>query len=328
MNTKTLIALALLCLVAAERTDTVFQQFLAFKNQYNKQYKNIDEFIARFSVFEHNVNRLEITNSTVYHTVGLTKYADMTEQEFRRMYLNLKIDPTFMGTNGNDFLKTLLDGDAPDSYDWRNNGAVSPIKDQGQCGSCWAFSTIGNIEGLHAIKAGKIVTYSEQQLVDCDTVDGGCNGGLMENAFEYLKSAGGVETESDYPYTAEDDTCAFVIAKAVKDVKVVDKVVNKEMDEKEMKEFLFKNGPLAIALNAIPLQTYTSGILDLDAHACNPQELNHGVTLVGYGNEGGKDFWIVKNSWGADWGEKGYFRIARGKSTCGINAYVSSAILG
>jgi len=263
------------------------------------------------------------TKSSFEH--GITKYSDMTTQEFRQKFLNLRITPAHLHNRNEDFLKILIGGNAPDAFDWREKNAVGPIKDQGQCGSCWAFSTVGNLEGLHAIKTGKIAQYAEQQLVDCDSTDSGCEGGLMENAFEYIKSAGGIELQKDYPYTAEDDTCAFDVKKAVLQVK--DKIVKTNMDEKEMKEFLFSNGPLAIALNADPLQDYNSGIIDADADECDPTALDHGVTLVGYGNENGKDYWIVKNSWGADWGEKGYFRMARGKGTCGINTYVTSAIL-
>jgi cathepsin F len=325
MNTKVLIALALLCLVACDRQDVILQQFLKFKQTYNKEYKTIEEFITRFNVFKHNFQRIEnmTVNRDSKHMIGITKYSDLTPQEFRNTYLNLRISASDFGKK--EFLKSLFEGDAPATWDWRDKGAVGPIKDQGQCGSCWAFSTVGNLEGLHAIKTGKIVQYAEQQLVDCDKVDHGCNGGMMESAFEYIKEAGGIEKESDYKYTAHNDKCKFDKEKAV--LQVQDKQVHTNMDETEMASCLVKVAPLAIALNATPLQDYSDGILDLDEDDCDPAELNHGVTLVGYGTEDDQDFWIVKNSWGEDWGEQGYFRIARGKGTCGINAYVSTAIL-
>jgi cathepsin F len=322
MNARILITLALLCIVSTGNSDIIFQQFLKFKEQYNKSYPSIEEFLTRFEVFKHNFQMLQNKNPT--HETGITKYFDLTQQEFRNIYLNLRSTPGFQN-NGEEYMKALLDGHSPDSWDWRNHGAVGPVKDQGDCGSCFSFSTVGNLEGLQAIKSGKIVQYSEQQIVDCDTNDGGCDGGWMESAFEYIKEAGGIETEQDYPYTGEDDTCAFIKKKAVLQVK--DKIVNRDMDEKVMKEFLFKNGPLAIALNAESLIDYKSGIIDESSDECYPKTLNHGVTLVGYGSENGKYFWIVKNSFGADWGEKGYFRIARGKGTCGINTYVTSAVL-
>jgi cathepsin F len=328
MNTKIIIALALMCLVVAEE-DFIFQQFLKFQSKFGKTYSTIEEFETRFNVFKHNVENMQkrvASGKVSSYQIGITKFTDLTVQEFRRTYRNLKSVP---GTKneGQQYLEAMLNGDAPDAYDWRDHNAVGPVKDQGQCGSCWTFSTVGNLEGLHAIKKGKIVQYSEQQIVDCDKTDGGCNGGWMAKAFDYVKNAGGIETEQDYPYTAEDDTCSFNKSKVVPDLQVKDKIVNLNMDEKLMKEFLFKNGPLAIAFNADLIMDYTSGIVTDDSGDCDPTQLDHGVTLVGYGSENGQDFWIVKNSWAEDWGEQGYFRMARGSGTCGINAYVTSAIL-
>jgi C1A family cysteine protease len=324
MNTKLLIALALLCLVAAD-SDPVFQEFMKFTEKYRKNYSTLEEFRIRFNVFSENFHRLQKNAAGKTHNAGITKYFDLTLQEFRRSHLNLRPVPG-IENEGQEYLEAIMVNVAPATWDWRDHGAVGPVKDQGQCGSCWTFSTVGNLEGLHAIKTGKIVQYSEQQIVDCDTQgeDQGCNGGWMANAFDYIKKAGGIETEQDYPYTAEDDTCVFDIKKAVLQVK--DKILNRNMDEVKLKEFLYNNGPLAIAFNAEDsIMDYTSGIVDIDS--CDPTILDHGVTLVGYGTEAEKDFWIVKNSWGADWGENGYFRMARGKGMCGINTYITSAVL-
>jgi C1A family cysteine protease len=294
---------------------------------HNKEYSTIKEYFARFTQFKANYDKIETMTITedshLNHRLGVTKFMDMSPQEFRRHFLNLKISPVNMTNSGLTFLNRT--GAAPDALDWRQKGAVGAVKDQGMCGSCWAFSTVGNLEGLHAIKTGQLIQYAEQQLVDCDKVDEGCNGGLMENAFEYIKEAGGIEVGSDYPYHARDQKCQFNKEKVA--LKVTGFTVKNNMDEGEMKELLASTGPLAIAMNADPLQFYDGGILDQDADDCDPQGLNHGVTLIGYGNENGKDFWIVKNSWGAGWGEQGFFRIARGKGTCGINAYVSTATI-
>jgi len=201
---------------------------------------------------------------------------------------------------------------------------VSAVKDQGQCGSCWAFSTIANLEGAVAIrdKTSVTATFSEQQLVSCDTNDEGCNGGLMENAFQWLSDNDGSDSDKDYPYksgTGSSGTCKKGFTAQVK----VAGSVFVDTDEDAIKEFLFANGPLAVALNAEDsLMSYTSGIIDMDENECNPENLDHGVAIVGYGTEDGQDYWIVRNSWGASWGEKGYFRMARGKGVCGINTHV------
>ena len=167
-------------------------------------------------------------------------------------------------------------------------------------------------------------------LVDCDTEDSGCNGGLMELSFEWLKNNGGFMLESDYPYENKKGTCRqdkskFVDMKVTGYVKLGDTGEQyAPVDEAEVKEFLYQNGPLAVALNATPLQLYFGGIVDWASWICSTSGINHAVTIVGYGTES-KDYWIVKNSWGKNWGESGYFRIARGKSTCGINYYVTTA---
>jgi C1A family cysteine protease len=297
--------------------------------EQDKKYTNINEFMARYNTFKSNYEKLEAmtisSDSKVSHSVEMNKFSDMSFQEFRRTYLNLKISPVdIQKHSGKSFLTYLADPPAP-AFDWREKKVVGPVKDQGNCGSCWAFSTVGNLEGLHAIKTGDLVQYAEQQLVDCDKADDGCNGGLMENAFAYIKEAGGIELQSDYKYKARDGQCKFDVKKAA--LKVTGFDVKADMNEEEMKALLVQTGPLAIALNADPLMFYSGGIVDASAEECDPEGLNHGVTLVGYGTENGQDFWIVKNSWSASWGEDGYFRMARGKGTCGINKYVSTAKL-
>jgi C1A family cysteine protease len=307
----------------------IFTKFQEFLTTEDRKYKTIDEYLARFKVFSNNIARLEAFNndkhSTNNYSVGITKFFDMTPQEFRRTYLNLKVN--ILDTLKAESEKiTFLESTAPDSFDWRTQGAVGPVKDQGACGSCWAFSTVGNIEGINYIKSKTMVQYSEQQLVDCDdNGDEGCNGGLMENAFGYLQKTGGIMASADYKYTARDQKCKFDKTKVALLISGF-KFAGSE-DEEQIKQFLYETGPLAIALNADPLQFYNGGIIDDDAEDCDPQGLNHGVTLIGYGVEKGVNYWIVKNSWGNSWGEKGYFRMARGKGTCGINTYVTSATL-
>jgi len=242
----------------------------------------------------------------------------MTKEEFKATMLTLKATPN--GWCDNSKLKRKHK-DVPATKDWRDEGKVTLIKDQGQCGSCWAFSTVAFLESQNLIAGGASQTYSEQQLVDCDTagIDQGCNGGLMHTAFAYFQSKG-VEDDTNYPYTASDDTCAynkkFVVAKKVSAVQCFENV-----DDDTLKQHLNDVGPLAIAVAANDFQTYDSGILE-----CQYSQLNHGVLLVGYGTESGQDYWIVKNSWGENWGEAGFVRVVNtAGSNCGIGQYFSTA---
>jgi cathepsin F len=305
-----------------------FRAFQRFIKKYNKKYDSMNEYLARFQAFRQNLNKLAENGPQTYKT-GITKFADMTQQEFAKTYLNLNFN-AFALLNLNP-VKVKVTNAAPDAFDWRDKNVVSAVKDQGSCGSCWAFSTIANLEGLYALEKGVVKTFSEQLLVDCDTLDSGCNGGLMELSFEWLKDNGGFMYESDYPYTGKQQTCKqdsskFVDMKVTGYVKLGDGGAEEfsPVDEGEMKEFLYQTGPLAIALNATPLQLYFGGIVDLASWLCPTSGINHAVTVVGYGSES-KDYWIVKNSWGKSWGESGYFRIARGKETCGVNYYVTTA---
>merc|ERR1711865_72187 len=207
------------------------------------------------------------------------------------------------------------------SYDWRDHGAVNAIKDQGQCGSCWAFSTVANIEGVGMVETGKLLDLSEQQLVDCDTQDGGCQGGLPSTAFQYMIDQGmGLEGESAYPYTASDGTCHS--SKSLEKAFITG-WLQTSTDETQIAAALQQYGPLSIGINAANFQFYTGGVSS--PFLCNPRALDHGVAIVGFGTDGRKDYWTIRNSWGSSWGEDGYIRIARGKGTCGLNTDVTTA---
>merc|ERR1711957_607243 len=197
--------------------------------------------------------------------------------------------------------------DLADSLDWTQRGAVNAIKDQGQCGSCWAFSTTANLEGAGFVSTGKLVSLSESQLVDCDKNDGGCQGGLPTNAFDWMKAGNrGIVSESDYPYTPKDGTCKSAGLTEV--TKITDYSVISQ-NEDQIAAALSQYGPLSIGIDADPFQTYSSGVLDV---SCGSQ-LDHGVAIVGYGVANGKKYWKIRNSWGASWGE------------CGLNTDVSTA---
>ncbi|KAK7105044.1 cathepsin L-like [Littorina saxatilis] len=300
--------------------------FRKFKDDFQRLYGSEEEEAARFKTFCVNMKRIKTVQEHEQGsaTYGINKFADLSEAEFRKYYLtptwDLKTLRPWMTPAG----PANPNGDAiPDSFDWRDKGAVTPVKNQGQCGSCWAFSTTGNIEGQWAIKSNKLVSLSEQELVDCDKLDEGCNGGLPSNAYEAIMKLGGLETEGEYKYEGADEKCKFNRTEvAVK----INGGLNISSDETEMKAWLFKNGPISIGINAFAMQFYFGGISHPWKIFCNPTSLDHGVLIVGYGvSSSGEPYWIVKNSWGPDWGEKGYYLVYRGSGVCGLNQMCTSA---
>lgn len=211
----------------------------------------------------------------------------------------------------------------PTSFDWREKGAVNDVKDQAQCGSCWAFGTVANIEGQNFVKNGKLLSLSEQELVDCSMSDYGCDGGLPSNAYEDMINRNmGLEYEKDYSYHAEDGSC--MAKKSMEHVWIND-WTPVATDEDQIAAALMEYGPLAIGINAGPMQMYVSGIDDPED--CDPYGLDHAVTLVGFGEEAGTKYWTIRNSWGPGWGESGNYRVVRGVGRCGLNRQVTSAII-
>lgn len=292
-----------------------FDSFIA---QHGRQY-SAEEFNMRKSIFEMNSKKVDWLNSlNDGATYALNHFADMTEDEFRSTMFGFVGKPENIADAP---MASLLNAsEAPDELDWRTKGAVTPVKNQGQCGSCWSFSAVGDIEGVHFLKTGKLVSLSEEQFVDCDKTDHGCQGGLPSLAYQYAIKAGGVDTEESYSYKGVAGTCDFKSSDVGAKISSWERV---STDEDQIAAYLAKNGPLSIALNAGPMQFYSGGISSPWSIFCNPRKLDHGVLLVGYGVEGSKKYWIIKNSWGPGWGEKGYYRIMRGKGKCGLNTMVT-----
>lgn len=203
----------------------------------------------------------------------------------------------------------------PESIDWRSKGAVTPVKNQGFCGSCWAFSAVGAMEGQHFLKTKKLVSLSEQNLVDCSPKDTGCHGGNMDNAFEYVIKNNGIDTENGYPYEARDGKCRYVPTKV--GATFSNYIHLPFGNEATLQEAVATSGPVAVGIDAGNelFHNYKEGIFDPDDCTRN---LDHGVLVVGYGTENGKDYWLVKNSWGHHWGIDGYIKMARNKNLCGI----------
>ena len=322
-----LLSLALLgCAVATPTFNgenfATFPAFQRFVQKFGRKYEG-DEFIRRFKIFHENFKMVEELQrmergSAIY---GMNQFADLTAEEFRAQATMRNPMPEAMHTQG---LAQTPSGATPTAFDWRDQGAVTPVKNQQQCGSCWAFSTTGNIEGQWFIKKGALISLSEQELVDCDHVDQGCDGGLPSQAYQQIMLLGGLTTEANYPYTARGGSCSFTKNQAV--VYINSSVVISS-DEGEMATWLAANGPISIGINAAMMQFYMGGVAHPWKILCNPNKLDHGVLIVGYGVEGTKPYWIIKNSWGPTWGEKGYYRIYRGDGSCGVNKMPTSAVV-
>jgi len=252
---------------------------------------------------------------------GVTKFSDMTRDEMRQQFTGFRPSEERPPRN-ETFAIDLNLGKIPDSWDWRKNGAVAEVKNQKNCGSCWAFATVANIEGVYAVKTKKLISLSEQELVDCDKRDGGCNGGDPPVAYKQIVQIGGMTTESSYPYKAKRGTCE------IKRDPIAVKITGYEnvpRDEDKIAAYLYQNGPLSACLNSSPMDHYKQGIIKVPTSNCNPKQSDHCITLVGYGVENGTPYWLGKNSWGANWGENGFFRMYRGNGLCGIDREVTSA---
>merc|ERR1719466_101226 len=267
---------------------------------------------------------MEASQGKHTYTLDMNKYADLNTEEWSQMLLGTKTRSQGEGFCSNVYLRDSKDMTVPTSVDWRDKNLVTPIKDQKQCGSCWAFSTTGSLEGQHSKKTGKLVSLSEQQLVDCSGKFGnfGCMGGLMDNAFRYIKANGGIDTEASYPYEARDGHCRFNPADIGATVAGFTDVP--EGDEAALTQAIAAVGPISVAIDAshFSFQLYHTGVYY--EKRCSSTRLDHGVLAVGYGTEDGQDFYWVKNSWGVSWGQKGYIKMARGRqNNCGIATQAS-----
>ncbi|CAL5403766.1 unnamed protein product [Camellia sinensis] len=295
------------------------ERYEKWLENHGRAYKDRDEWERRFGIYQSNVEYIEHFNSkNLSFKLVDNKFADMTNEEFTSIYLGL-------GTTGHSVTGMRFGYEEstglPTIVDWRKQGAVTPVKDQGQCGSCWAFSATAAVEGLTKIKTGKLVSLSEQELMDCDVETGnkGCNGGYMANAFEFIKNNGGITAESAYPYQGINGNCDKT--KAANHIATISGYVNVTSNNENSLQAAVAKQPVSVGIDAggYAFQLYAGGIFS--AH-CG-EDLNHGVIIVGYGeNNGQNKYWLVKNSWGSNWGESGYVRMERGstdkRGTCGI----------
>ncbi|KAI3719065.1 hypothetical protein L6452_19955 [Arctium lappa] len=314
--------------------EKMLELFQKWKEMHGKTYEHAQEEESRLVNFQKSLKYVLEKNSKrkseTEHMVGLNKFADLSNEEFKETYLS-----KVKGSNSNK-LKMRGDGikkitaagvgscDAPASLDWREKGVVTPIKDQGQCGSCWAFSVVGSIESAHALDTGELIRLSEQELVDCDNYDYGCDGGNMDTAFRWVIKNGGIDTEADYPYTSANGYGGKCIVSKENNIVVsIDSYTDVEPNENALLCAVAKQ-PVTVGIvgSAYDFQLYTGGIYDGECSS-SPYDIDHAVLVVGYGSQNGEDYWIVKNSWGTYWGMDGWILIKRNTSVkngvCGIN---------
>ncbi|KAJ0446774.1 putative fruit bromelain [Helianthus annuus] len=287
---------------------------------YGRTYKDAAEKERRSKIFHDNVQYIQSFNNAMNkgYKLAVNEFADLTNEEFRTARNRFKAHECSPSTSAFRYENVTA---VPSSMDWRKKGAVTPVKDQGQCGCCWAFSAVAAMEGITQLKTGKLVSLSEQELVDCDTsgVDQGCEGGLMDNAFDFIVNNKGLTTETNYPYKGVDGTCNINEASNHAAAITGHEDVPANSESALLKAVASQPVSVAIDASGSDFQFYSSGVFTGDCGT----ELDHGVTAVGYGtSDDGTKYWLVKNSWGTSWGQEGYIMMQRDveakEGLCGI----------
>ncbi|XP_062951764.1 cathepsin W [Cynocephalus volans] len=315
--------------------------FRLFQIQFNRSYSNPAEQARRLDIFTHNLAQAQRLQEEGLGTAefGVTPFSDLTEEEFGQLYGHRRATGGIpVGRN----VGSENQGEStPATCDWRKAaGIISSIKDQKNCNCCWAMAAAGNIESLWGIKHRQSVEVSVQELLDCDRCGDGCSGGFVWDAFITVLNNSGLASEKDYPFRGDTKTHRCQARKYKKVAWIQDFLMLPD-NEQIMAHHLATHGPITVTINMKLLQQYQKGVIRAKPSTCDPQQVNHSVLLVGFGRtksvewaETGSfqsksrrftSYWILKNSWGADWGEEGYFRLHRGSNTCGITKYPLTA---
>jgi len=336
MKAILLCALAIVAVASAQVTynsnfdiDETFQAFTDYVSNFEKKYASVEEFLERYVHFKESVERIAALNGKSKNQVyGLNKFSDMSPQEFKATYLGSRpTAPPKAKVRRSPILVRAT------SVDWRTKGAVTPVKDQGQCGSCWAFSATEEIESMYILANNTAIELAPQQIVSCDTTDYGCGGGWTTDAFNYVATAGGIEPDSDYPYTSgasgDSGTCSvntqdFAVKLNSKSAfsyatpPCTSGSTCTNQDEGTMQNNCAATGPVSVCVNAATWQDYSGGVLTSNCPS-DYNDLDHCVQVVGFNTDStGQKYWIVRNSWNTSWGDQGYIYIAIGSNLCGI----------
>jgi len=313
----------------ADEFDPVAREFETFVANHKKVYSSPEEKARRLGIFRKNYENLpKWRKENPLATFGVTKFFDLTPEEFKNYGCGGPLIGRFTLPETRAEPMPTLSAAPPAAWDWSDHGAVTPVKNQQQCGSCWAFSTVGMLEGAWFLAGNSLTSLSEQEFVDCSKTSFGCGGGWPFWALTDILTLykGSVDTEASYPYTAADGTCtagSHTQGAVYTSYKIYCDEQTPKCNETAMVDLLYSTGPLSACLDAGPFQSYQSGILN--PPSCDPSEIDHCITITGYGSASGQDYWRIKNSWGQDWGEQGYVRLARGNGVCGINVAVTMA---
>ncbi|XP_067831892.1 cathepsin F-like [Heptranchias perlo] len=305
------------------RAKALDERFHDFMKTHNRTYENQEEANHRFKIFATNMEKSRKLQEEERGTAeyGVTKFSDMSADEF----MSRSLKPTFSRKCEKPDIDNLTTKHSK-GLDWSKRNAVTPVKNQvccsrKDCKSCWAFAVVGNIESQWFLKHGRLTSLAEQELIDCTETSNGCSSGHINLAFEDVINLGGLMAETDYSYTAMKGRCQF---KSDRTVAKIRSFVCLPKNETVMQQYIATNGPLTALVNAVMLQHYENGILRSN---CAAKDWDHAILIVGYGVEGDIPYWIVKNSWGENWGENGYFRLYRGENTCGIKNFSMSAVV-
>ncbi|KAG8449845.1 hypothetical protein GDO86_016496 [Hymenochirus boettgeri] len=310
--------------------DRLDSDWETWKRTYQKQYNSQTDELMRRLIWQKNLriintHNLEFSQGLHTYEMAMNKLGDMTSEEVVQTMTGLRVHTRSRSINITSE-KLNEPEHIPDSIDYRKKGYVTPVRNQGQCGSCWAFSSVGALEGQLKKKTGKIVVLSPQNLVDCAKKNDGCGGGYMTYAFEYVRDNKGIDSEEAYPYVGQDQQCMYNVSGRAAKCKGFKEVT--EGSEKALKKAVALVGPVSVGIDAglSSFQFYSKGIYyDKD---CKAADINHAVLAVGYGIQKKAKYWIIKNSWGEEWGNKGYILMARDKgNACGIANLASYPVM-